>query len=92
MDQSGPSGAVAKVAEVTTVAAHRRDHRHPPGEDACHPHVVEVVHLGSRAVVVCHDCGADSGFLPHHAADGVAVEHRRRTQLATVVLPSRLAD
>ena len=45
-------------------AIHRRDHALGVDDECCHPHVVEVVHLGSRAVCVCHDCRLDSGFLP----------------------------
>lgn len=66
------------VAACTVDAVHRRDHRHGP-EEACHPHLIEVVHLGRRAVVVCHDCGRDSGFLPERDADRLASEHRRET-------------
>ena len=41
----------AAVAACTVEASHRRDHHH--GDDgACHPHLVEVVHLGRRAVAV----------------------------------------
>ena len=66
------------VAACTAAAAHRRDHHHPVG-GSCHPHVVEVVHLGHRAVVVCHDCEADSGFLSDREADAVAKDHRAGT-------------
>ncbi len=87
MEQNQSPGAVLKVAETTTAAAHRRDHEHAPGEDSCHPHVVDVVHLGNRAVAVCHDCQADSGFLPHRRAETLALEHRRETAVTSVVLP-----
>jgi len=45
-------------------------------QSLCHPHVVEVVHLGHRAVVVCHDCESDSGFLRERKAEAVAAAHR----------------
>jgi hypothetical protein len=77
---SAESGT-ALVAASTAAAAHRRDHHHRVGS-TCHPHVVEVVHLGHRAVAVCHDCGADSGFLPEREADAVATDHRARTAAA----------
>lgn len=86
MEQHETSSGVLAVAENTTAAAHRRDHNHPPGEDSCHPHVVEVVHLGDRALAVCHDCREDTGFLLHHSADGVAVDHRQQTRVTNVAL------
>ncbi len=68
----------AAVAACTVEASHRRDHHH--GDDgACHPHLVEVVHLGRRAVAVCHDCCRDSGFLPEREADRLADAHRQET-------------
>lgn len=66
------------VAACTVDAVHRRDHQHE-GEEACHPHLVEVVHLGRRAVAVCHDCRRDSGFLPERDADRLASAHRHET-------------
>lgn len=66
------------VATCTVDAVHRRDHDHL-GEEACHPHRVEVVHLGRRAVAVCHDCRRDTGFLPEREADEVAAAHRHET-------------
>ena len=66
------------VAACTVDAVHRRDHHHE-GDEACHPHLIEVVHLGRRAVVVCHDCGRDSGFLPEREADRLASAHREET-------------
>lgn len=80
-----PTGVI-KVAACTAAAAHRRDHKHAISEDSCHPHVVEVIHLGSRAVAVCHDCRADSGFLPHRHAECLAVEHRQQTSATSVAL------
>ncbi len=66
------------VATCTVAAVHRRDHDHQ-GEGACHPHLVEVVHLGRQAVAVCHDCRKDSGFLPERDADRIASAHRQET-------------
>jgi hypothetical protein len=73
-------GRVAEVAARTMAAVHRRDHDHRPAADACRPHVVEVVHLGRRAVCVCHDCRLDSGFLPAREAGAWAVGHRDATR------------
>ena len=75
-----PMTRVTEVAACTTAAAHRRDHEHMNGVDDCHPHVVEVVHLGRRAVTVCHDCRLDSGFLPGREAETLAVGHRESTR------------
>ena len=66
------------VADCTVDAVHRRDHDHE-GEETCHPHRVEVVNLGPRAVAVCHDCRRDSGFLPERDADQLADAHRHET-------------
>ena len=66
------------VAACTVDAVHRRDHHHD-ADETCHPHLVEVVHLGRRAVVVCHDCRRDSGFLPERDADRLASAHRQET-------------
>jgi hypothetical protein len=66
------------VAACTVDAVHRRDHQHD-GEVACHPHRIEVVRLGHRAVAVCHDCCLDSGFLPGRDADRLASAHRHET-------------
>ena len=67
-----PMTRVTEVAACTMAAAHRRDHKHNLGADDCHPHVVEIVHLGRRAVTVCHDCRLDSGFLPGREAEALA--------------------
>lgn len=67
------------VAACTVDAVHRRDHHHADDE-SCHPHLVEVVHLGRRAVAVCHDCRLDSGFLPERDAEGMATAHRQETR------------
>lgn len=79
---------VAGVAASTTAAAHRRDHDHGHEQDDCHPHVVEVVHLGLRAVCVCHDCRLDSGFLPRSEAEAMAAGHRTLTRDVSVRLLS----
>lgn len=70
--------STALVAACTAAAAHRRDHHHAAAM-TCHPHAVEVVHLGHRAVMVCHDCESDSGFLPEREAEAVAHAHRIQT-------------
>jgi hypothetical protein len=76
---SGPTPtSTAAVAACTAAAAHRRDHRHANHEE-CHPHQVEVVHLGQLAVAVCHDCGSDSGFVPEREATGISLLHREAT-------------
>ena len=83
-----PTNTVTEVAACTMAAAHRRDHDHSLGADDCHPHVVEIVHLGRRAVCVCHDCRLDSGFLPRREAEALAVGHRELTRDASVRLRS----
>ena len=70
------------VAACLVDAVHRRDHRHGD-EGACRPHLIEVVHLGRRAVAVCHDCHQDSGFLPERDADRMASTHRQETAGST---------
>ena len=79
---------VTEVAACTMAAAHRRDHHHSPSADDCHPHVVEVVHLGGQAVTVCHDCQLDSGFLPRRQAEALAARHRELTRDISVKLRS----
>lgn len=81
-----PMTRVTEVAACTVAAAHRRDHEHSLGADGCHPHVVEVVHLGRRAVTVCHDCRLDTGFLPHRQAESLAAGHREQTREVSVTL------
>lgn len=71
---------VVWVAECTAKAAHERDHDHSLSAERCHPHHVEVVHLGNRALTVCHDCRADSGFLPYREAERLAESHRDQTR------------
>jgi hypothetical protein len=80
-------GDAAQVAACTAAAAHRRDHHHVADGQSCHPHAVEVVHLGQRAVTICHDCERDSGFLPHLQAECLAKEHQDQTQAVSVPLP-----
>ena len=77
---------VTEVAACTMAAAHRRDHQHSLAADDCHPHAVEVVHLGRRAVTVCHDCRLDSGFLPRREAEALAAGHRDLTRDVSVKL------
>ena len=81
-----PMSRVADVAACTMAAAHRRDHEHRLDADSCHPHAVEVVHLGVRAVCVCHDCRLDSGFLPRREAEVMAAGHRDLTRVTSVRL------
>lgn len=77
---------VTEVAACTMAAAHRRDHKHSRGADDCHPHAVEIVHLGRGAFTVCHDCRLDSGFLPHREAESLAAGHRELTRDVSVKL------
>jgi len=91
--QQGPDrGEVAEVAACTTTAAHRRDHEHAVSVQCCHPHAVEVIFLGHRGLTVCHDCRADSGFLPHREAERLAEGHRDQTREASVSLPVAAAS
>jgi hypothetical protein len=82
----GSQSTLAGVAACTMAAAHRRDHEHRADTQSCHPHVVEVVHLGTRAVCVCHDCRLDSGFLPRREAEVMAAGHRDLTRDVNVRL------
>lgn len=86
MDQGRGLTEVAEVAACTAEAAHGRDHHHALDQQCCHPHVVEVVYLGQRALTVCHDCRADSGFLPCREAERLAGQHRDQTVRASVLL------
>ena len=90
MTQSSHKTDVTAVAACTTTAAHRRDHKHASSTDDCHPHMVEVVGLGSRAVAICHDCMDDSGFLPRRDAGWLATAHRLQTDLISVSLARTL--
>jgi hypothetical protein len=74
------------------MAAHRRDHDHVLGVQCCHPHAVEVIYLGHQAVAVCHDCRADSGFVPHREAERLAEHHRDQTRGAGVWPPLAAAS
>lgn len=58
-------------------AVHRRDHAH--GDASCHPHSVEVVHLGSASIAVCHDCVFESGFHTVRDCESAAANHRVTT-------------
>jgi hypothetical protein len=75
----GKHAAVMTIAESTLTAAHRRDHAHLADETCCSPHRVEVIRLGLRAAMVCHDCRSDSGFVDARAADQLARSHRQHT-------------
>ena len=91
MFSSPPEQPTDPVAACTVDAVHRRDHHHD-GAETCQPHLIEVVHLGRRAVAVCHDCGRDSGFLSERDADQLASAHRNETAAdGTVTLASRVA-
>jgi hypothetical protein len=70
--------SAALVAACTAATAQGLDHHHPTAV-TCHPNVVQVVHLGYRAVAVCHDCESDSGFMPECEAEAVAHAHRIQT-------------
>ena len=78
MRHRGISDATAPVASSTASAVHRRDHAHGDDE-VCHPHVVEVIGLWHSAMVVCHDCARDTGFMEARRAEEVAARHRRLT-------------
>ena len=92
MDNQSEEQRVAQVAASTVAAVHRRDHHHEQIQACCHPHAVEVVHLGARAVTVCHDCEADSGFLPERDAEELARRHRDQTRgEGSVKLPAAVA-
>lgn len=69
------------MERCTRQAAHRRDHDHSHRDGGCRPHAVEVVHLGRAAMVVCHDCGQDTGFGIPLQAERTAAAHRARTGL-----------
>ena len=62
------------IVRAMLAAVHRRDHLHAAG--CCHPHSVEVVHLGSASIAVCHDCGFESGFQTVRDCERAAAEHR----------------
>jgi hypothetical protein len=62
------------IVRAMLAAVHRRDHAHAEGH--CHPHSVEVVHLGSASIAVCHDCRFESGFHTVHDCERAAADHR----------------
>jgi hypothetical protein len=78
MKHRGISTIVGPVADSTASAVHRRDHVHGDGP-VCHPHAIEVIGLGHSAMVVCHDCGTDTGFMDVRKAEVVATRHRTIT-------------
>jgi len=82
---------VAEVAACTTTAVHGRDHDHMASVQLCHPHVVEVIFLGRRALTVCHDCRVDSGFIPFREAERLAEGHRDQTREANLSLELSIA-
>jgi hypothetical protein len=92
VDQGESRADVAGVAACTATAAHGRDHDHGFGAQCCHPHAVQVVYLGHRALTVCHDCRSDSGFLPCREAEHVAEGHRDQTRAANVSLVEAVAS
>jgi hypothetical protein len=92
VDQIPGPAQVAEVAACTAAAAHRRDHDHVLSVQCCHPHAVQVVYLGHRALTVCHDCRSDSGFLPHREAERLAEGHRDQTRGASVSLTHAAAS
>ena len=88
----GPGPAATAVAACTATAAHGRDHDHAAAGQCCHPHAVQVVYLGTRALTVCHDCRADSGFVAAKDAERLADGHRDQTRGASVPLPLATAS
>ena len=66
--------ATEPIVRAMLAAVHRRDHAHAGG--ACRPHSVEVVHLGSASIVVCHDCGFEADFDSVRASERAAADHR----------------
>jgi len=85
VEQATDRVEVAEVAACTTTAAHGRDHHHAFSVECCHPHAVELIFLGRRALTVCHDCRVDSGFLPYREAERLAQAHREQTRGASSV-------
>jgi len=65
------------IVRSMLAAVHRRDHAHAAAR--CHPHSVEVVHLGSASIAVCHDCGYESGFHTIRECERAASDHRVST-------------
>lgn len=73
MTPKGPESVVASMLD----AVHRRDHLHVG--TCCAPHHVEVIHLGSASIAVCHDCGFESDFLSMRDCERAAGDHRLET-------------
>ena len=71
------STAAEPIVRAMLAAVHRRDHDHQRA--VCHPHSVEVVHLGSASIAVCHDCGFESGFETVRDCERAAADHRLLT-------------
>ncbi len=92
MEQRSDHLKVDRVAACTMAAVHTRDHTHAFNVEACHPHEVEVVFLGCRALTVCHDCRTDTGFLPHRDAERLAEGHREQTLVSSVPVALALAS
>ena len=65
------------LVRAMLAAVHRRDHAH--GQVCCHPHSVEVIHLGSASIAVCHDCGFESDFHSTRDCQHAADSHRLAT-------------
>ena len=65
------------IVRAILAAVHRRDHAH--SSSCCSPHSVEVVHLGSASIAVCHDCGYESGFHTVRDCERAAADHRLLT-------------
>ena len=65
------------IVRAMLAAVHRRDHAH--SSSCCSPHSVEVVHLGSASIAVCHDCGYELGFHMVRDCERAAAEHRLLT-------------
>ena len=77
-DNSGMSpNSPEPIVRAMLAAVHRRDHTH--ADRRCAPHSVEVVHLGSASIAVCHDCVFESGFATVRECERAASEHRCTT-------------
>jgi hypothetical protein len=77
-DNSGMSPNTPEpIVRAMLAAVHRRDHAHADGP--CAPHSVEVVHLGSASIAVCHDCLFESGFHTVRECERAASDHRYAT-------------
>ena len=77
-DNSGMSpNSPDPIVRAMLAAVHRRDHAH--ADVPCAPHSVEVVHLGSASIAVCHDCVFESGFHTVRECERAASDHRYAT-------------